>query len=467
MVSVDKLCFECSDSHEWKAVKDALRNKLSEFAYNTWVENLNLFSIQGKVALLGPVSAFTLGWLEKNYSKIFLEEFVKQGFPVERINYVLQSSADAPKATLPPEKTSFSAKITNIAGSLANERQRDLRSLDARYTFASFVCGDCNSMASSAARAVAESPRNNSLNPLIIYGGSGLGKTHLMHAIGHFALETGTANRVLYCSAERFLRDYMNQVVQGKDPTGFRENYESSEILLIDDIQFLARAERTQEELFKLLSRFKHQGKQIVVSSDMLPSLVQGMHRKLLSQFEAGICCSIEPPGLKTRLEILRKKAKECPGLEMLPEEILRYIANYSRRSIREMEGTLLRLFAHKELLAGSLDLDTVRGLLGDAAKDSMRPVSVQAIAEAVALEFGISVELLGAATRQQAVMLPRKVAMLLCRELTDASLEFIGLHFHRDYSTVLHAVRSLEQSLAENPNLASKISFLRQSLAN
>ncbi|MGH3748951.1 MAG: chromosomal replication initiator protein DnaA [Micromonosporaceae bacterium] len=337
--------------------------------------------------------------------------------------------------------------------------QSGLTRLNPKYTFETFVIGSSNRFAHAAAVAVSESPAR-AYNPLFIYGDSGLGKTHLVHAIGHYAQSLGNARSVRYVSTEEFTNDFINSLRDDKTQA-FQRRYRDVDILLIDDIQFLENRERTQEEFFHTFNTLHNANKQIVITSDRSPKQLSTLEDRLRTRFEWGLLADIQPPDLETRIAILQKKAAQ----ERLyaPPEVLEFIASRIATSIRELEGALIRVTAFASLNRSQVDLALAEEVLRDFIQDGAGPeITADQIMSATAEYFGLSVEDLRSNSRSRVLVNARQVAMYLCRELTDLSLPRIGQAFGgRDHTTVMHADRKIRQQMAERRSLYNQIAEL------
>jgi chromosomal replication initiator protein len=331
--------------------------------------------------------------------------------------------------------------------------------LNPKYTFETFVIGASNRFAHAAAVAVAEAPAK-AYNPLFIYGESGLGKTHLLHAIGHYAMGLFHGARVRYVSSEEFTNDFINSIRDGK-AEGFRRRYREVDVLLVDDIQFLENKEQTQEEFFHTFNTLHNANKQIVISSDRPPKQLVTLEDRLRNRFEWGLLTDVQPPELETRIAILRKKAAQ----ERLnvPNEVMEYIASKIASNIRELEGALIRVTAFASLNRQGVDLSLAEVVLKDLIPDSQGPeITAATIMAATASYFGISLEDLCGSSRSRVLVTARQVAMYLCRELTDLSLPKIGQHFGgRDHTTVMHADRKIRSLMAERRSVYNQVTEL------
>lgn len=331
--------------------------------------------------------------------------------------------------------------------------------LNPRYTFESFVVGNSNRFAHAASVAVAEGP-SKAYNPLFLYGGVGLGKTHLMHAIGHYALEQNPHVSVVYVTSETFTNDLISAIGK-KSMVDFRNKYRNVDILLVDDIQFVAGKESTQEEFFHTFNALYEASRQIVISSDRPPKDIPTLEERLRSRFEWGLTADIQPPDLETRIAILRKKAID--DNLTISHEVLNYIATHVQSNIRELEGALVRVTAHCNLHNQPLNLDTVASALKDILKaPPHKPITLEGIMDVVAKHYNIKISDMTSRRRTKNITFPRQVAMYLVRNMTDRSLPEIGEAFGgRDHTTVIHAVEKIERELKLNPSLQNIVSEL------
>jgi chromosomal replication initiator protein len=333
--------------------------------------------------------------------------------------------------------------------------------LNERYTFDRFVVGTNNQLAAAACNAIAEAPARI-YNPLFIYGGVGLGKTHLMHAIGHALLAREEGRRVSYITSERFTNDLIASIQEGR-MADFRRRYREIDLLLIDDVQFLGEKERTQEEFFHTFNALYDAQRQIVVTSDRPPKEIPGLEERLVSRFEWGLVTDIKAPDLETRVAILRKKADE--DQLVLDDEILDFIARNCRSSVRELEGATIKLLAYSSLTRREITIDLAREALGGVLTDPAHDIelSIDGIREHTARSWGVTVEALNSKRRTKEITVPRQVAMYLIRELLAVSLVDIGRAFGgRDHSTVIHSVQKVEEMMAQDDEMRVRVEALR-----
>lgn len=431
----------------WIKALAFLEKQLTIPEYHAWFENTRVVSFSEKKLVLAAPSEFSREKLEQRYLETIRYAFQKaagMGLPNLEIGIIVDP-------TLARGETSSEVSVPAVEWEKPN--------LNPRYTFSSFVVGNSNKFAHAAAMAVAESPAR-SYNPLFIYGGVGLGKTHLMHAIGHHILQKDFGARIVYASSEKFTNELINAIRDDKTEE-FRQKYRNVDVLLIDDIQFLAGKERTQEEFFHTFNTLHEAFKQIVLTSDRPPKEIPTLEDRLRSRFEWGLITDIQPPDLETRIAILRKKA-ELEGVEV-PEEVIYFIANRIPSNIRELEGALVRIKAFCTLNRVTPNLEVAQEILKDLLpRRENHKISILTIQRVVAEHFNLKPSLMRAKKRSKEVAYPRQVAMYLARELTELSLPSIGEEFGgRDHTTVLHACEKIKNDIKSNPQLAGEISGL------
>ncbi len=414
----------------------------SQFFYDWVEEHYNTLIRNTIIAVLGHNA--------KLYYSIATEERQEELFPVGENLSSLPS---------PVQYAPFSPHILMRAEHLPQAQSN----LNPRYTFENFIKGDSNQLARAAAMAVANNPGGTSFNPLVIYGGTGLGKTHLMHALANYAVAAGKAKRVVYASSEKFTVDFV-EAIQTDKVTEFSNFYRSMDLLVVDDIQFFAGKEKTQDNFFHTFNTLYQLGKQIVLSSDVPPKELKGLDERLISRFQCGLTADIQPPDLETRIAILQKKSEEN-SLE-LPQEVLEFIAANVTKNIRELEGCLISLLARASLENREINIDLARDVLRVVVNEVRTPITIEQIQRAVCEFFDIPEDLLRAKTRKQEVVVARQVAMYLAKDLTNASLKTIGLHFGgRDHSTVIHAYQAVEDRTKTDTQFRQNAEHLRRKL--
>lgn len=442
-------------SEIWQQVLSVIQTKLSKPSFDTWFKATKAtFLSEGMVLVTAPTT-FAAEWLETRYTKLVvstLSEFL--GRPVE-VKFTIEEN----RPTDPPAPF-LQTPVVKPAPS-----EENVSMLNPKYLFDTFVIGAGNRFAHAASLAVAEAPAK-AYNPLFLYGGVGLGKTHLMHAIGHYILEHNPHMKVLYISSEKFTNEFINAIRDNRGES-FRSKYRNIDVLLIDDIQFLAGKDGTQEEFFHTFNALHEEHKQIVISSDRTPKEIPTLEERLRSRFEWGLITDIQPPDLETRIAILRKKAK-AENLD-IPNEAMVYIANMIDSNIRELEGALIRIVAYSSLT----NQDVTTHLAAEALKDILpsnrnRVITIQDIQQRVGEFYGLKLEDFKARKRTKAVAFPRQIAMYLSRELTDYSLPKIGEAFGgRDHTTVIHAHEKISNQLKTDQELYKIIQTLTEKIKN
>lgn len=438
----------------WNNVLAQVEQKISKPSFETWLKSTKLLSNQNTTVTIAAPNSFARDWLENHYVHLItgiLTELTGQDL---LIKFVVQKDPDSDDFDLP-------APIIQAK----NYDNHDISPgmLNPKYTFDTFVIGSGNRFAHAASLAVAEAPAK-AYNPFFIYGGVGLGKTHLMHAIGHYVLEHNPDAKVVYLSSEKFTNEFINSIRDNK-AIDFRNKYRNVDVLLIDDIQFLAGKESTQEEFFHTFNTLHEESKQIVISSDRPPKEIPTLEDRLRSRFEWGLITDIAPPDLETRIAILRKKAK-ADGLD-IPNEVMLYIANQIDSNIRELEGALIRVVAYSSLVNNDVTADLAAEALKDIMPNSKpRIITILDIQHAVGDHYHIRLEDFTAKKRTKSIAFPRQVAMYLSRELTDFSLPKIGEEFGgRDHTTVIHAHEKISSMLKNDSQFQQDIKQIRSVL--
>ncbi|MBN4067720.1 MAG: chromosomal replication initiator protein DnaA [Alkaliphilus sp.] len=437
----------------WNETLAILKREISPTGFNTWFNSLSLYSFESKKAtFIAP--------------NIFIKDIVKERYLILLANALeevtgIKYSVDI---FLPNEGglINNNATIDETSSSLQPASLSNLTKLNPKYSFDTFVIGNGNRFAHAAAVAVAESPAN-AYNPLFIYGGVGLGKTHLMHAIGHFVREQNPHAKIAYVSSETFMNELITSI---RDNTNidFRNKYRYVDILLIDDIQFLAGKESTQEEFFHTFNALHESNKQIIISSDRPPKEIPTLEERLKSRFEWGLIADIQAPDFETRIAILHKKA-ENEKLNV-PDDVILYIAKKIQSNIRELEGALIRIVAYSSLTNCKITVDLASDVLKEVFASKSRILNVDLIKEVVSKHFDIKKEDFNSKKRTRSIAFPRQVAMYLTRELTDLSLPKIGAAFGgRDHTTVMHAHSKILSSLEKVPNLKEKLEIVNNEL--
>jgi chromosomal replication initiator protein len=446
----------------WERILELIQGQVNGQSFKTWFLPTRLLRCEDGVLHVEGPNQFFLDWLSEHHMPTLLAaaKDVMGGSP--RIELVIRDGAAPPAQQEQPQskgRGSFLRRYTQSGSRKSVGKNANLM-LNANYSFEEFVVGDNNRMAHAASLAVAEKP-GLVYNPLFIYGGVGLGKTHLAQAIAHFVLEEQKKAKVFYASSESFMNELIFSIRQGKT-LEFKNKYRNVDLLIIDDIQFLAGKESTQEEFFHTFNALYDANKQIVVTSDRPPKEIRELEERLVSRFEWGLVTDIQMPDLETRMAILRKKT-EKDGLA-IPDDVLFLIAESVRSNIRELEGSLIRLLAFAGLTGSPITIDLAGEVLKDFIKHQPRTPNVPDIQKVVADKFESSIELMKSEKRASHIVLPRQVAIFLCRELTDKSLVEIGREFGgRDHTTIIHACRKIEKLTKEEGELRVKVMELKQ----
>ena len=455
----------------WEQILDNLQKSLAEVVCKQWIRPLLPLSMNDDTIELGAPNDFHREWVESHYL-IFLKDSVaevtKKNLNIVFKNLNLKTQQEAEPVPEQPElfNKEKTEQIENISGQdnfehLSKIAPGDSSTLNPRYTFESFVTGNSNRFAHAAALAVAESP-GSSYNPFFIYGGVGLGKTHLMHAIGNEILKRNPEMRVLYISSEKFTNELINSI-RNNTTEEFRQKYRKIDVLLVDDMQFLYKKVGTQEEFFHTFNALYDAKKQIILSSDRPPREIETLEERLRSRFEWGLQTDIQAPDLETRVAILKKKAV----LENIsvPNDALFYIASRIDSNIRELEGALTRVVAYSSINNQPITTELVSEAMNAIyPKERTQAITIELIQEIVASYYGLNVKELSAKKRTRELAFPRQIAMYLCRKLTDYSLPQIGSEFGgRDHTTVLHACEKIDKDRQEDTKLDTSIKELMQ----
>ena len=421
---------ETAELNAWDLIKARLAERIAPQEYQNWVMRTALDSLdQGSLRVQVP-DQVTKEFIEQEYAEQIHSTIRELNLPVQNIVYLPHAESRVPAAEM--ASSSSEPVFASAAGQL-----------NTRFRFDNFVVGSCNQFAHAAAQAVAASP-SRSYNPLFIYGGVGMGKTHLMHAIGRELIEKFPATRVVYTSSERFMNEMIQCLRTNRMPS-FQRHFRSADVLLVDDVQILAGKERMQEEFFHTFNELYDHQKQIVISSDSTPKSTPGLVERLRSRFEWGLMVDVQPPDLETKMAILDKKA-EMEGV-VLPEEVRIYIATKTKSNVRELEGALIKLMAYSSITASPITLQMAQQVLKYLIATGERRISLDSILRAVAEKFTLQPQQLKQKSNSRQIAYPRQVAMYLMKDLTQASLPEIGRFFGgKHHTTVLHSVQKIER---------------------
>jgi len=450
----------------WEQVLGRIETKVNSYSYHTWFENTSLLTDSGASIVIQVNDPMAVDWMNKHYTGVIAEALAEVGRPGVGFSFMpeggekpLYLASSRPANAVEPEETERSAEavdaddITGATGASG---------LSPRYSFETFIVGASNQFAHAACRAVAEAP-SRSYNPLFLYGGVGLGKTHLMHAIGHYVLTHSPGLKLTYISAERFMNEVINAIRYDRI-LEFRERYRGVDILLVDDIQFIVGKERTQTEFFHTFNALHDAQRQIILSSDCPPHQISELEERLRSRFEWGLIADIQPPDLETKIAILKRKA-DSEGV-FLPDDVALFIAGRIKSNIRELEGSLIRLLAYASLTGRELSMTLAQEVLRDVLRQEDRAVTIDAIQKFVADYYQLKLVELKSRNNSKSVAMPRQVAMYLCKSLTNSSLPEIGKSFGgKHHSTVIHSIRKVEELRKHDQSFNSLIHSMTESI--
>ena len=450
---------QASAENIWGAAQEQLRSMLSADTYKLWFEPLSVSLQDNSSITLEVANDFCGVWLKDNYMELLQDVLAVASGRQMQVNFKVAPgngpAAHAPHPTQLKKKTAAPAPERAAVNHELN--------FNPKNTFDTFVVGNNNNFSHAAALAVAQAP-GKSYNPLFLYGGVGLGKTHLLHAIGQHVVTHKKGARVTYLSSERFTNEYI-EGIQNNQLARFRKKYRQTDVLLIDDIQFLAGKERIQEEFFHTFNALHESHKQIVLTCDRPASEIQNLEQRLMSRFEWGLVTDLQPPDVEMRLAILQKKA-QIMGVQ-LPEEIMQFLANRIRNNIRRLEGALIRVASYAALTGKKLSLEVVESLLREVLNEEGRcAINIDAIQKRVAEHFDIRLADMTSRRRPESIAFPRQIAMFLSRQMTETSLSAIGDAFGgRDHGTVLHACRLVKDRMEVDANVRQVVSYLEKQL--
>jgi len=454
----------------WQRAADRIRDELGQVGYETWIGPLNFIAHQGSTVTIEAPNRFFRDWINDRYLSLMRAALSAEAGEEMEVRLTLMENGLATPHQRPGNghgngngSANGKAAAANRATVAAAPRGDRHPSLDPRYSFAEFVVGSANQFAHAAAQAVANQP-GEKYNPLFIYGGVGLGKTHLVTAIGHHIWASGDRPRkVLFMPAEIFMNELINSL--RRDKMGeFREKFRRVDTLILDDVQFLAGRERTQEEFFHTFNALHAERHQIILTSDKVPREIPGLEERLRNRFESGLIADIAPPDLETRVAIVQKKAAVLDGLRLAPE-VAMYIAQSVSSNVRELEGCLTRLVALASMEKSAITVDFARQALQDLIRNPDAKPDVESIQRTVADFFHIRLAELKSKKRTQHIAFCRQVAMYLCRKLTDSSFPTIGEHFGRDHSTVIHAYNLITRRVTSDSAFRLSIEKIEREL--
>ena len=451
----------------WGRVREELIKRIGRNNYVTWIEPLKLDSLKNGVAHFEVPTSFFGTWVNRNFADHIRAQLIQAGESVDRVEF---SVASVPPGLRPAGQVGAAAAATASRPSVRGRAAEDDlpgAQLDARFTFDSFVVGKPNELAHAAARRVAEGGPV-SFNPLFLYGGVGLGKTHLMHAIAHELMVNQPDLRVLYLSAEQFMYRFV-QALRDRQMMDFKEMFRSVDVLMVDDVQFIAGKDSTQEEFFHTFNALVDQNKQIVISADRAPGEIKDLEERIKSRLQCGLVVDLHPTDYELRLGILQQKCEyyrsQYRGL-VLSDGVLEFLAHRITTNVRVLEGALTRLFAFASLVGREITLELAQDCLADILRASDRKLTIEEIQRKVAEHYNVRLSDLIGPKRLRAIARPRQVAMYLSKQMTHRSLPEIGKRFGgRDHTTIMHGVRKIEELMATDSQLADDLQLLKRQL--
>ncbi|MFW5890796.1 MAG: chromosomal replication initiator protein DnaA [bacterium] len=440
----------------WVEVLDIIKEDLNNVSYTTWFKPIKPLKLDGNKVYLQAPEEFLRNMITRRYNNLLQNSF----------NHILEKEVEVkiliPGEDIEEDKNNIQPKKYQPDKKEKKYNHSIKSFLNPKYKFDTFIIGNSNRFAHAASLAVAESP-SSAYNPLFLYGGVGLGKTHLMHAIGHYITSNNANAKILYVTSEKFTNDLINSIKDDKNDE-FRNKYRKIDVLLVDDIQFIAGKERTQEEFFHTFNTLHSDNKQIIISSDRPPKEIPTLEDRLRSRFEWGLTADVQAPDLETRIAILRKKAEQ--ENYDVQNEVIEYIANNIQSNIRKLEGALIRLYAYSSLTNKSVDLSLAEEALKHLISDDKKEITIEDIKKVIATYFNLTLDEINSKKKPQRISFPRQIGMYLSRKHTEHSLPKIGEGFGgRDHSTVLHAYNKIEEMLESDLDLQKKVDEIESEL--
>ena len=438
---------------------ESLKEKISEQNVSTWIKPINPVKISGNVLTVEVPNKFIKDWVKDNYKKTIEETLSAVG----TVNYIINIKINEKSKKIINKEKDNIRKSVDIVEEKLQIPEQNLLNINNRYTFESFVSGPSNQFAHAAAMAVSNNPATT-YNPLFIYGGVGLGKTHLINAIGNEIHKRNNKTKICYYSSEKFTNELINSLRHARMEE-FRNKFRSIDILLIDDIQFIAGKKSTQEEFFHTFNALYESHKQIVVTSDKFPKEIPDLEERLRSRFEWGLIADIQAPDTETKQAILKMKADQN-NIE-LPEDVIYFIANSISNNVRELEGYLIRIGAFSSLTSTPINIDMAKKVLKDILIENNREITIEKIQKRVAEHFQIKVNDLKSSKRLKSIVFPRQIAMYICRNMTNLSYPEIGAKFGgKDHSTIIHAIKKIEKNMQDDLHTKNIINKLIDNLS-
>jgi len=447
-----------SNTENWNNCLTIIKGELSSQAYQTWFDSINMIGVDDNEITIEVPNRFHYEWLDSKYKEV-IQQALKGSFGKKlniKYSVIINTAPEQPDSNIQNTATALSDLIP--------KKYHRASQLNRRYTFKNFVEGRGNQFAKAAASSVADSPGQTPFNPLLIYSTPGLGKTHLLQAIGNHILKNSKDTRVVYVTSEKFMLDFISSIQNNKS-TDFAKSYRNNDVLLLDDVQFFQTKEQTQEQFFHLFNDLFQQGKQIVLTTDRHPNELTQLKRRLVSRFQSGLIVDIQPPDLETRMAILMNKSKN-ENLD-IPYEVTEFIASSIKEDIRSMEGALVKLLALASLKKEDITIDLSRTVIEDVIGEAaLSQISLEQITSEVSKTYNVSNKQLVGKTRKMEVVQARHISMFLCREMTSCSLLSIGSYFgNRDHSTVIHACKVIEDKITNDNSFANDIKNIKNQL--
>ncbi len=449
----------------WENCLNYLKEHISAQSFTTWFEPIKPLALNGDVLTIQVPSQFFYEWLEENYATVIMTALKREIGENGRLEYSVvmdRSTNDNILSTKAGSPSSNGISEKNKPSDFFNELQSH-SNLNVNYLFDNFIEGDCNRLARSAGYAVANKPGITSFNPLMIYGGVGLGKTHLVHAIGNQIKAQHASKRIIYVASEKFTNQFI-EALKNNNIQEFINFYRDVDVLILDDVQFLKEKEKTQEIFFHIFNHLHQSGKQIIMTSDCAPKDLKGLQERLVSRFKWGLTTDLTSPDFETRMAIIKKKLQQ-DGV-VIPDPVLEYIAYTVDTNVRELEGVIVSMIAHASLANMSIDLELAKKILKNIVKEIDSEVGIDYIQKTVSDYFNVEQDDLKAKTRKKEIVIARQVAMYFSKDYTNHSLKSIGYHFGgRDHSTVIHAVQSVNDMLDTDAKFRYAVDELKKKL--
>lgn len=442
----------------WKECLKAIKDNVTLMTYNTWFLPIKPLELKGFTLKVQIPSRFFWEWIDEHYNTLINRTIVEVIGPEARLSYLIAEEKESIEKNNQAEIKN--EPVIHLSADPAVQKPEHETFLNPRYTFDNFIKGEGNQLARAAAGAISENPGGTSFNPLFVYGGVGLGKTHLVQAIGNKIIEMFPEKKVIYLSSDIFTVEFV-EAIQSNKVNEFSNFYRGMDVLIIDDIQFLIGKEKTQDHFFHVFNTLHQSRKQIILSSDRAPKDLKGLDDRLISRFQWGLAADIQPPELEMRIAILKKKSEDY-GMDLSPD-LLDYIANNITSNIRELEGCLIKLLANASLNSKEIDIDLARKTVKEIATDRKVNVTIETITNIVCEILNVAENKIRDKTRKKEIVMARQIAMYLSKEMTKSSLKTIGLHFGgRDHSTVIHACSTIEDYMSKDPSLKDIVNNVR-----